>query len=90
MEIKKIRTKVIEKSRKEIDTRKLRFVLLKHFTEDRLQILCERLGLDYGGFPGDSGKERVNEIVGYCEREDLTSKLLLAAFNLHREMSGKG
>lgn len=89
VEIKKTLTKVIEKSREEIDTNKLRFVLSKHFTEDGLQILCERLQLDYGSFAGDSGQEKVIEIVGYCEREDLTRELLVAAFNLHKEMTGE-
>ncbi|KAA3656070.1 MAG: GTPase, partial [Chloroflexi bacterium] len=47
----------------------------KHFSSDNLKLLCFQLDIDYDNLPGAAKANKVYELIAYCKRRHLTSKL---------------
>ena len=64
------------------DRVRLRNGITRHFSDNELQSLCFDLGIEYDNLPGDDRESKVRELIGYCERRGMLSKLIETCYQL--------
>ena len=57
------------------DLNQLRELLVEHFDVSELRALCFELGIKYEHLKGGALPDKVQELIGYCQRRDLLAKL---------------
>lgn len=66
-----------------INFKRLREQLSLLFNIDEIKTLCFDLGIEYENIPGDTLDGKTRELVNYCYKKGMLSKLLLECANSH-------